>query len=153
MTRVQPPKLAPSTLERLARVHAGLEAALQGGLVDNAVAARETCEVDTHTDPCRTGRYLQAGGPADRRWPPALAGAGLIAVVAAALLLDGSYLPGTFLSERKLGEQLGMSKTPIRAALDRLEAEDVGDRAVELRLFALEQVTAQRCGKPSGEPI
>jgi DNA-binding GntR family transcriptional regulator len=40
-----------------------------------------------------------------------------------ALLLDGSYPPGTFLSERKLGEQLGMSKTPIRAALERLEAE------------------------------
>ena len=39
------------------------------------------------------------------------------------MLLDGSYSPGTFLSERKLGEQLGMSKTPIRAALERLEAE------------------------------
>jgi DNA-binding GntR family transcriptional regulator len=39
------------------------------------------------------------------------------------LLLDGSYSPGTFLSERNLGEQLGMSKTPIRAALERLEAE------------------------------
>lgn len=40
-----------------------------------------------------------------------------------ALFLDGSYPPGTFLSERKLGERLGMSKTPIRAALERLEAE------------------------------
>ena len=39
------------------------------------------------------------------------------------LLMDGTYSPGTFLSERKLGEQLGMSKTPIRAALERLEAE------------------------------
>ncbi len=39
------------------------------------------------------------------------------------LLLDGSYPPGSFLSERKLGNQLGMSKTPIRAALERLEAE------------------------------
>jgi len=39
------------------------------------------------------------------------------------LLLDGTFLPGEFLSERKLGEQLGMSKTPIRAALERLEME------------------------------
>jgi DNA-binding GntR family transcriptional regulator len=38
-------------------------------------------------------------------------------------LLDGSYPPGTFLSERKLGQQLGMSKTPVRAALERLEME------------------------------
>lgn len=40
-----------------------------------------------------------------------------------ALLLEDAYPPGTFLSERKLGAQLGMSKTPIRAALERLEAE------------------------------
>jgi DNA-binding GntR family transcriptional regulator len=38
-------------------------------------------------------------------------------------LMDGTYPPGTFLSERKLGGQLGMSKTPIRAALERLETE------------------------------
>jgi DNA-binding GntR family transcriptional regulator len=39
------------------------------------------------------------------------------------LLLDGTILPGEFLSERKLGEMLGMSKTPIRSALERLEVE------------------------------
>jgi DNA-binding GntR family transcriptional regulator len=39
------------------------------------------------------------------------------------LFLDGTYPPGTLFSERKLGEQLGMSKTPIQAALERLEAE------------------------------
>src|SRR5262245_3618816 len=38
-------------------------------------------------------------------------------------ILDGVFSPGTFLSERKLSGQLGMSKTPIRAALERLELE------------------------------
>jgi DNA-binding GntR family transcriptional regulator len=39
------------------------------------------------------------------------------------MLVDGTYVPGTFLSERRLVEQLGMSKTPVRAALERVEAE------------------------------
>lgn len=38
-------------------------------------------------------------------------------------LLTGDYMPGTFLSERQLAESLGMSKTPVKAALERLEAE------------------------------
>ncbi len=38
-------------------------------------------------------------------------------------LLTGIYPAGTFLSERLLVEQLEMSKTPIRSALERLEAE------------------------------
>jgi DNA-binding GntR family transcriptional regulator len=38
-------------------------------------------------------------------------------------LLDSEYPPMSFLSERQLAEQLGMSKTPVRAALERLEAE------------------------------
>jgi DNA-binding GntR family transcriptional regulator len=38
-------------------------------------------------------------------------------------ILTGVYPPGGFLSERRLVEQLGMSKTPIRSALERLEAE------------------------------
>lgn len=33
------------------------------------------------------------------------------------------YPPGTFLSERQLAEELGMSKTPVKAALERLELE------------------------------
>jgi len=38
-------------------------------------------------------------------------------------IITGIYPPGTFLSERGLVEQLEMSKTPIRAALERLEGE------------------------------
>jgi DNA-binding GntR family transcriptional regulator len=38
-------------------------------------------------------------------------------------LLHGDYPPGTFLSERQLAENLGMSKTPVKAALERLESE------------------------------
>ncbi len=33
------------------------------------------------------------------------------------------YVPGTFLSERQLAAELGMSKTPVKAALERLEME------------------------------
>lgn len=40
-----------------------------------------------------------------------------------ARLLSGEYPPGSFLSERQLAAVLGMSKTPIKAALERLEAE------------------------------
>ena len=39
------------------------------------------------------------------------------------LILARVFRPGTFLSERQLSERLEMSKTPIRAALERLEAE------------------------------
>jgi DNA-binding GntR family transcriptional regulator len=38
-------------------------------------------------------------------------------------ILDGRYSPGTFLAERWLADKLGMSKTPVRAAIGRLEAE------------------------------
>jgi DNA-binding GntR family transcriptional regulator len=38
-------------------------------------------------------------------------------------LLNDDYPPGTFLSERKLAEHLGMSKTPVKGALERLESE------------------------------
>ena len=38
-------------------------------------------------------------------------------------ILNGDLAPGTFLAERQLAEQLRMSKTPVRAALQRLEAE------------------------------
>lgn len=37
-------------------------------------------------------------------------------------IVGGDWPGGAFLSERSLGEQLGMSQTPIRSALDRLEA-------------------------------
>lgn len=37
------------------------------------------------------------------------------------LIVNGEWEGGTFLSERMLSEQLRMSKTPVRSALDRLE--------------------------------
>src|SRR4051812_27872778 len=40
-----------------------------------------------------------------------------------ALILGEDLAPGTFLAERQLASRLGMSKTPIRSALERLEAE------------------------------
>lgn len=38
-------------------------------------------------------------------------------------LLNNGYPPGSFLSERQLAESLGMSKTPVKGALERLESE------------------------------
>src|SRR4051794_39056324 len=38
-------------------------------------------------------------------------------------LLNNDYPPGSFLSERQLAGSLGMSKTPVKAALERLESE------------------------------
>src|SRR5262245_61900280 len=38
-------------------------------------------------------------------------------------LLNNDYPPRSFLAERQLAEQLGMSKTPVKAALERLEYE------------------------------
>ena len=38
-------------------------------------------------------------------------------------ILSGVLAPSTFLSERQMAGQLAMSKTPIRAALQRLEVE------------------------------
>ena len=40
-----------------------------------------------------------------------------------ALIQDGVFPPNTFLSERQLVERLGMSKTPIRSALELLESQ------------------------------
>ncbi len=39
------------------------------------------------------------------------------------LIVSGSIEPGSFLSERSLSVRLGMSKTPIRTALERLSME------------------------------
>lgn len=39
------------------------------------------------------------------------------------LIQNATLGPGVFLSERQLAIQLGMSKTPVKAALERLEAE------------------------------
>jgi DNA-binding GntR family transcriptional regulator len=40
-----------------------------------------------------------------------------------ARILRNDYSPGTFLAERQLAAQLGMSKTPVKAALERLAQE------------------------------
>lgn len=45
--------------------------------------------------------------------------------VAKARLLDGSYAPGTLLSENELARELGISRTPVREAFLHLEAEDL----------------------------
>jgi DNA-binding GntR family transcriptional regulator len=39
------------------------------------------------------------------------------------MIVTGEAAPGSFLSERQLGQRLGMSKTPVHVALERLEAE------------------------------
>lgn len=39
------------------------------------------------------------------------------------LMCDGSHPPGTFLSERELAAALNMSKTPVRAAFERLSEQ------------------------------
>jgi len=60
------------------------------------------------------------------------------------LLLTGIFSPGTFLSERKLGDQLGMGKTPIRAALERLEAEGfiatAPQQGILVREFSIDEI-------------
>ena len=38
-------------------------------------------------------------------------------------ILAGDFPPGSFVAERQLAARLGMSKTPVRAALERLETE------------------------------
>src|SRR5262245_53005652 len=38
-------------------------------------------------------------------------------------ILGGELPPGTFLAERQVAARLGMSKTPVRSALERLESE------------------------------
>lgn len=45
--------------------------------------------------------------------------------VAKERLLDGSYAPGTLLSENELARELGISRTPVREAFLQLEAEDL----------------------------
>lgn len=61
-----------------------------------------------------------------------------------AMILDETFLPGSFLSERQLSETLGMSKTPIRAALERLESERLvttsPQQGVVVREISLQEV-------------
>lgn len=39
-------------------------------------------------------------------------------------IIDGTYPPGMMLSENELAQQLGVSRTPVRAALARLQDDD-----------------------------
>lgn len=43
------------------------------------------------------------------------------------LILNGDIKPGEFLTERTLVEMLGMSRTPIRSALERLDVEGLAN--------------------------
>ena len=60
------------------------------------------------------------------------------------LILDWTFKPGTFLSERQLAIRLGMSKTPIRSALERLEHEGFvtisPQQGIVVREFSLEEI-------------
>lgn len=55
------------------------------------------------------------------------------------------YPPGTFLSERQLADELGMSKTPVKAALERLELEGFitvsPQSGIVVRELSLEEIT------------
>lgn len=60
------------------------------------------------------------------------------------LILNETFPAGTFLSERQLVARLGMSKTPIRSALERLEAEGFvtvsPQQGILVREFSLQEV-------------
>ncbi|QEL17943.1 GntR family transcriptional regulator [Limnoglobus roseus] len=62
-------------------------------------------------------------------------------------LMSGDYLPGSFLSERALAERLGMSKTPVKGALERLEGEGFitvsPQQGIVVREMPVEEITDQ----------
>ena len=61
-----------------------------------------------------------------------------------ARILDGRLRPGTFLVEGGLAEALGMSKTPVRAAVGRLETEGFvtvsPQQGIVVRQISLEEI-------------
>lgn len=61
------------------------------------------------------------------------------------LILEGLFPPGTFLSERQLAARLGMSKTPVRAALERLDYEGfisvAPQQGIVVRELAIDEIT------------
>ncbi|WP_168122142.1 GntR family transcriptional regulator [Paenibacillus sp. HB172176] len=59
------------------------------------------------------------------------------------LILDGEIEAGQFLTERHLVEMLGMSRTPIRSALERLDAEGLANYTPNKGLIVAE-LTLQR---------
>src|SRR5262249_12140045 len=62
-------------------------------------------------------------------------------------ILGGDFPPGTFLAERQLADRLGMSKTPVKAALERLEHEGFlavsPQQGIVIREMTLEQIAEQ----------
>jgi len=62
-------------------------------------------------------------------------------------LLNNDYPPRSFLAERQLAEQLGMSKTPVKAALERLEHEGFitvsPQQGIVVRELAFEEIADQ----------
>lgn len=62
-----------------------------------------------------------------------------------AMLLDGEFLPGTHLQEVPLAETMGVSRTPVRAALAALEQEGLLDyvpkRGFAVRTFSADEIT------------
>lgn len=62
-----------------------------------------------------------------------------------ALILKGELTPGTILSKRELARQLGISKTPVDAALERLRAEGfvtiTPRHGVVVRQFTVKEIT------------
>ncbi|NQV26541.1 MAG: GntR family transcriptional regulator [Rhodopirellula sp.] len=63
------------------------------------------------------------------------------------LIQDVTFEPGTFLSERQLATRLGMSKTPVKAALERLEMEGFitvsPQQGIVVREISMQQVADQ----------
>lgn len=62
-------------------------------------------------------------------------------------ILVGDIPPGTFLAERQLAERLGMSKTPVKAALERLEHEGFlivsPQQGIVIREMTVDQIADQ----------
>lgn len=58
------------------------------------------------------------------------------------LILNGEVKPGAVLSVRQLAEQLNMSKTPVHAALERMEVEGLVEFAPQQGVF-VRQVSQQ----------
>ncbi len=60
------------------------------------------------------------------------------------MLLEGEFLPGAHLQEVPLAEQMGVSRTPVRAALAALEREGllnyVAKRGFEVRRFSSDEI-------------
>ncbi|HVV99303.1 MAG TPA: GntR family transcriptional regulator [Planctomycetaceae bacterium] len=73
------------------------------------------------------------------------------------LLVSGAYAPGTFLSERQLALQLDMSKTPVKAALERLEGEGFiavsPQQGIVVRELSLREISDQLEIRTALEPF